>query len=236
MTKKNLLVSMVVLGLLGAAALAPISAYAFPREDFWHMPASGVAGTNRAGAGGIYGTGGRTDFGVRCSHCHTEGAGTIDVRLDVSPAFADRGGGDLGYVPGQRYAITVNMLGEHARMTPTAEDVNGFALTIEDASGRRSGRFVADAGQDSGSCPSANPYPMPAMRPAGRTTFMYGDCHAVLFLGHPHLTQWDFEWVAPAAGAGDLTLFVGLTDGDTGGDSSLHDDTVERTYPLLEGP
>ena len=235
MNKHSLLV-LAALAILVGSALLPLGARAFPREDFWHMPASGVAGTNRAGAGGIYGTGGRTDFGVRCSHCHVRGAGTIDVRIDAAPAFTDLGGGDLGYVPGQRYAITVNMLGEHARHMPTAMDVNGFALTVEDASGRVSGRFVTDAGQDSMSCPSSNPYPMPAMRPAGRTTFMYGDCHAVLFLGHARLTRWSFDWIAPAAGAGDLTMFAGLVDGDTGGDSSLEDDTVERTYALREAP
>lgn len=234
MTKKNVLVLLAIL--LGVAAMAPLSAYAFPREDFWHMPSTGVAGTNRAGAGGIYGTGGRTDFGVRCSHCHIDGDGTIDVRIDATPAFVDRGGGDLGYVPGQRYAIAVNMLGEHERATPTTMDVNGFALTVEDASGRVSGRFISDSGQDSGACPSANPYPMPAMRPAGRTTFMYGDCHAVLFLAHARLTRWTFDWVAPAAGAGELTMFVALTDGDQGGESSLGDDGVERTFALLEGP
>ncbi len=225
-----------VLAFMALAIAALPRAHAFPNEQFWHMPASGVAGTNRAGAGGIYGTGGRTDHGVRCSHCHIDGMGTIDLRVDATPAFYDRGGGDLGYEPGRRYTLSVNLLGEHARLMPTSMDVNGFSLAIENASGRVSGRMISDAGQDAMACPSTNPYPNAASRPAGRTTMMWGDCHAMLFIAFPRLTRWTFDWVAPAAGSGDLTMFVGVVDGDTGGDSSLDDDTLERTYPLLEGP
>lgn len=233
--KRFLLVAAVTA--LAVAGLMPLSAHAFPNEQFWHMPASGVAGTNRAGGGGIYGTGGRTDFGVRCSHCHTEDtAGSVGATISATPAFVDLGGGDRGYVPGQRYAVTVTMTGEHARVMPSAMDVNAIALTIENASGSVAGRFIADAGQDSASCPSANPYPTAATRPAGRTTFMYGDCHGVLSLAHPRLTAWHFDWVAPAAGSGELTVFLGAVDGDTGGESSLDDDSFETTLALLEGP
>jgi hypothetical protein len=65
---------------------------------------------------------------------------------------------------------------------------------------------------------------------------MYGDCHGILPLQLPHLTSWKFTWVAPAAGAGDLTLYLGMVDGNSDGDSSLNDDTLEKTMPLKEGP
>src|SRR5262245_29085661 len=100
-TKRTLamLLAAVALG-LGLVAAQPHDALAFPNGQFWHMTSDGVAGTNRAGAGGIYGTGGRTDYGIRCSHCHISDPGDthlIDARISASPAFYDRGGGDLGY-------------------------------------------------------------------------------------------------------------------------------------------
>lgn len=222
-----------VAAIVVATAWAPI-ALAFPNVQFWHMASSGVAGTNRAGAGGIYGTGGQTDHGIRCSHCHVRGAGTIGMNVTAAPAFGSVGGEDA-YTPGTRYRITIAMTGEHLRAGMTMDNYNAMAATIEDASGRVAGRFVADDGRDSASCPSANPYAT-ATQPAGRTTTLYGDCHGVLPLGHQGLTSWTFDWIAPSAGAGDLTLFVGMVDGDHGGDSSLDDDTLERAIPLREGP
>jgi hypothetical protein len=205
--------------------------HAFPTPAYWHMPASGDAGVNRAGAGGLYGTGGAQDLGIRCSHCHIDGEGLIDFQIQATPAFDDIGG-EHGYVPGRRYTITIRMTGEHLRPGATMNNMNGMALAIEDASGRRAGRFIADAGQDSNSCPPMNP--IAGMPPAGRTTTLYGDCHAVLPLNHMGLTAWTFDWIAPAAGSGDLSMFVAVVDGDTGAESSLDDDVVERTVPLRE--
>jgi hypothetical protein len=220
-------------GVLVAAASVAVSA--FPAPHFWHDPATGRAGTNRAGAAGRYGTGGRTDKGIKCSHCHVKGEGKIGMTLAANPAFPSVGGEDR-YVPGQRYTITVTMTGEHKNPGMTTNNGNGMAATIENASGQRAGRFIADAGQDSATCPAANPYATAASMPAGKTTFLYGDCHGVLPLSFDGLTQWRFDWIAPAAGAGNLTLFVGMVDGNSGGGSSLLDDTAERTFPLREGP
>jgi hypothetical protein len=210
-------------------------ASAMPFTRSWHESASGVAGENRAGAGGIYGTGGRTDYGIRCSHCHVEGEGDIDVSISASPAFGSTGG-ELTYTPGARYRVTVRMTGEHRGPDTSGANQNGMAATIEDASGRVAGRFIADAGQDSASCPASDPYPGgTSTEPSSATTFLYGDCHGVLPLTRDGLTAWTFDWIAPSAGAGDLTFFVGVVDGDTGGESSLEDDTVERAIPLREG-
>jgi hypothetical protein len=221
----------ILIGVTTVAGSAAVSAFPTPRS--WHEPATGRAGTNRAGGGGLYGTGGRTDKGIKCSHCHVKSEGKIGLALTATPAFVKVGGEDK-YVPGTRYTITVAMTGESKR-PGTTNNMNGMAATIENASGQRAGRFIADAGQDSMTCPTANPYAT-APPPVGKTTFLYGDCHGVLPLNHMGLTQWRFDWVAPVAGAGDLTLFVGIVDGDTGGSSSLDDDTLERAIPLREGP
>jgi len=220
---------------LGTLALITGSVLAFPFTSSWHLPASGetnVQPRNRAGAEGLYGTGGRADLGIRCSHCHIKGEGLIDFTLAAQPAFAKVGGEDA-YIPGQRYTITITMTGEHRGPGPGGGNLNGMAMTIENAAGQRSGTFVGDAGQSSASCPATDPY-TGVQLPAGKTTFLYGDCHGVLFLPHQNLRAWTFDWTAPAAGSGDLTMFVAVVDGDTGGDSSLEDDVVERALPLRE--
>lgn len=215
----------------GTAAVA-----AFPFNRSWHENASGVAGQNRAGGAGRYGTGGRTDKKIKCSHCHIKGQGLIGMTVTANPAFGTVNG-ESQYTPGTRYTLTIAMTGEHRMKSPT-NNKNGMAATIENANGARAGRFISDTGQDSNACPAQNPYPggMGPPSPPGKTTFMYGDCHGVLPLQHSGLTSWTFDWVAPAAGAGDLTLFIGMVDGDTDGSSSLSDDTVERSFPLREHP
>jgi hypothetical protein len=223
---------------LGTTALITGSVLAFPFTSSWHQPASGetsVQPRNRAGAEGLYGTGGRADLGIRCSHCHIKGQGRIDFTLAAQPAFAKVGGEDA-YVPGQQYTITITMTGEHRGTGPGGSNMNGMALAIENAAGQKSGTFIADAGQSSASCPANDPYlNVPNVQlPAGRTTFLYGDCHGVLFLPHQDLIAWTFDWIAPAAGSGDLTMFVAVVDGDTAGSSSLDDDVVERALPLQE--
>ena len=235
MTRSRTSISAILLLALGGGTVV-----AFPFNRSWHESATGVAGQNRAGAGGLYGTGGRSDKGLRCSHCHIKGTtpyGQIGMTLTANPAFVKKNGEDA-YVPGTRYTITVAMTGEHRFPAVAGENKNGVAVTIEDQSGARAGRFIADAGQDTNACPAQNPYPggAGAVSPAGKTTFMYGDCHGILPLDHKQLTSWTFDWVAPAAGRGDLTLHLGMVDGDTSGDSSLGDDTLERALPLREGP
>jgi len=237
-----------ILGIVISGAIVASSAavVAFPFNKSWHESATGVAGTNRAGAGGYYGTGGKTDKGIKCSHCHILPAGTtsmIGITVTANPAFVVAGN-DTKYVPGQAYVITIAMTGEHlgggkGSNDPTSmNNHNGMAATIENANGQRAGRFQSDAGQDSNACPTQNPYPgMPgAVSPVGKTTFMYGNCHGVLPLQLQKLTSWTFTWTAPAAGAGDLTLFIGMVDGDTDGNSSLNDDVQEKSIPLKEGP
>jgi hypothetical protein len=137
--------------------------------------------------------------------------------------------GEDGYVPGERYTFTFDLVDEHLI---NAENVNGLAVAIEDASGATAGDYFADSGVDSIACTSAAPADDD---PTLMTTYVYGRCHAVLGTGKPDQASWTFDWQAPAAGSGELTLYYGLVDGDSSGDSSLGDDVVEGTLRLQEG-
>jgi len=223
---------------------ASTAVLAFPFDNSWHMPAAGdvpngqyydasaVSGNNRAGAGGIYGTGGAQDYGIKCSSCHIEGTttwGQIDADISVTPSWGIVNG-DNAYVPGSTYNFTVSLLNEH-RLNDGNVQLNGFALAIEDASGKTAGVYITDSGERSDNC---NPND-PTLDGATETTFVYGDCHAVLSIQEMYRTVWNFQWTAPAAGSGDLTLFYSVVDGDQAGDNSKGDDVKEGTIPLKEG-
>lgn len=231
--------ALLVLGTVHAS-----DADAFTSTWAWHGSASGPPRgypNDTVGSGGIYGTGGASDHGMVCGDCHipTNHDGTpvsqsVDLSVTPSPAFGDRGG-EWAYTPGQRYTITVRLHGEHLRDgwgsgRPGGESINGFGLTIEDASGTPVGRFVSDAGQDSDACPPSDPGPT-----AGATTLVYGDCHGVLYQPHLNLDTWTFDWIAPTGGSGDLQLFVAVVDGNEIHETSLGDDSLARVYALREG-
>jgi len=213
---------------------------AFPFVKSWHDASDGnnYQTSTRAGGGGIYGTGAAQDWGIKCSHCHIKGEGLIDVSFDVFPSFTDVGG-EEGYLPGERYTITVNLLGEHRGLdnmqngTPVPDDNrNGMVAVIENVSGGTAGIYHTDSGVSSDNCPSVAPNKNDATL---MTTYVYGDCHGVLFTEHNRQTSWTFDWEAPAAGAGDVTIYWGVVDGDWQADSSLDDDVKEGTIRLLEG-
>jgi hypothetical protein len=67
---------------------------------------------------------------------------------------------------------------------------------------------------------------------------LYGDCHAITGFGAPkrmvNITTWTFSWQAPAAGAGPITLYWGVVDGDCVMDS-FGDDVKTGTLKLTEG-
>lgn len=209
-------------------------AHAFNDPQFFHASAF-VAATGRPGAGGIYGTGGQSDHGVRCSHCHTGAVGAVGVTVSASPAFGTSGGSRT-YTPGQRYAITVALTGAHLHGMRAADDANGMAIAFEDASGRPAGRLDADSGTTSATCRSTYPFTPTTSTapPAGATTVVYGDCHGVVSLGGLGANAtWTFDWVAPSGG--DLSVHVGAVDGDHNGSSSLGDDVAETNFPLVAG-
>lgn len=225
----------VACGGLVLAALASIGgsapAQAFPAVQYWHMPASGPAGVNRAGAEGIYGTGGRSDYGIQCAHCHIGAAGMIDVQVTAMPPFATQGN-DQTYSPGQLYDIQVTLLNEHLWINMPMGNNNGFAATFEDPGGVIMGALFDDAGNTSTNCPAAAPVPPPVS-----TTYVWGDCHGVVY-NHAdmvfNVTAWSFQWQAPAVGAGEVTMWYGVVDGD-GKETGLDDDVKQGNMRLLEG-
>jgi hypothetical protein len=220
MRKSTAIVTGAATVLLPAAA-----ALAFPFGSSWHMPADGV----RAGAGGLYGLGSVTDWGVTCAHCHVGGAGTIGVTIAPTPAWQLVNNVEA-YKPGQLYNITLTMTGEHKGLNQGNNNLTGMAFTVEDAAGAVKGVLGTDNGVSSASCPPT----YPAQDPAG-STYVYGDCHGVLFVPHPNATSWTFSWTAPPAGGGQLTLYYGVVDGDANGKSSKDDDTKMGTIKLVEG-
>jgi len=227
--KKNAL----TMTIIAAVVLPAAAAFAFPFGRSWHDRSDGTQ-TNggRAGAGGIYGMGSVTDFGITCANCHIKGEGTIGATITPSPAWSSVNGVDA-YKPGQKYTITVTMTGEHRGLNQMNNNLNGMAATIEDQGGKVRGILASDTSPPvtSDACPAS----YPAQNPAAGTTYLYGDCHGVFFIPRTNTTSWTFSWTAPAAGAGQLTMFYGVVDGDANGKSSLDDDTKMGTLKLAEG-
>lgn len=221
--------------------LSAPTAFAFPFLASWITPSAtprGVTPQQRAGAGGIYGTGSAKDRGILCAHCHIKGAGTIDASVTPAPAWPQLGGMN-SYSPGATYTITVKLLNEHnlPKVNTPNDNLNGFALTAETQSGVTAGSFTTDTNPviSSASCMTT----APAMTPATGTTYLLdpsGKCSFVVYIPRPNTTSWTFNWTAPAKGSGPVTLYYGVVDGDHDGSSSLGDDVKQGTIKLVEGP
>jgi len=233
-----------------ALTTVAVGARAFPFLRTWADPADGNDSANavRAGGGLIYATGSAQDYGIRCSDCHVRSdadpPSAIDAQFVITPGWQDVGG-DPGYKPGDVYHIEINMLGEHLGPGPKANN-NSIAVVIEDMLGHRAGDYISDSPNNSSMNCTAGPPPDNATL-LGHSTYVYADCHGVLSTQLPDansktapLTQWTFDWVAPPAGKGDVTIFWGMVDGDGGelgadGLTSLNDDVKEGTIVLVEG-
>jgi hypothetical protein len=216
-----------------AAMFAPKPATAFPAMHYWHLAASGETNNNqnRAGADGLYGSGGPHDFGIQCVDCHIDAPGNVDLAFDFAPTLGTSGN-DATYSPGQTYVVTVTMTGESLTNPNNPNmDTNLFVATFEDDGGNVMGSLTSDTPNNSSmNCPPTWPSGVP-----NGTTFVYGDCHGILAVQGTKLTQWTFSWQAPGAGAGNVTMWYGGVDGDTSGDSSQHDDTVQGSLFMIEG-
>lgn len=216
-------------------ALSAAAAFAFPFGASWMQPsdgtnpagADGVAG--RAGGGGIWATGSKMDKGIKCSFCHVDPDGQIDVNITFTPPLNNG-----KYVPGTTYTVKVDLLNEvHVPSASSPNTLNGFSLTFETQAGTRAGILRSDiAGVDSQTCPQS----YPAQNPANGTSYVYGNCNAITYVPKPDSTSWNMGWTAPAAGAGTINLFYSVVDGDHTDKSSLDDDVKEGVLTLAEGP
>lgn len=237
MTKHKLLAALVSAVVL----LSAPAAFAFPFLASWITPSAtprGVTTQQRAGSGGIYGTGSVKDLGILCAHCHTKAAGLIDASVTPTPAWPQTGGMN-SYSPGVTYSITVKLLNEQKLAKPATpmDNLNGFALTAETPAGVTAGSFTTDTNPviTSANCMTT----APAATPANGTTYLLdpsGKCSFVVFIPRPNATSWTFSWTAPAKGTGPVTLYYGVVDGDHDGGSSLNDDVKQGTIKLIEGP
>jgi len=230
--------------LITVLLLSPSLAKAWDDQMLWNSPANGGNGQPGAmgafmpGGGGIYGTGGARDYRISCASCHVNDQkqqGQIDARLTFTPSL-ESVGGQQAYAPGKPYTVTVELLNEQRGKTGCGPyvtgNINNFAASIEDSAGKSAGILGSDTGQSAAACPKA----MPVL--TSGSTILYGDCHAVTSMGSDkrniNSTSWTFQWTAPAAGAGLITVYWGVVDGDCMMDS-LGDDVKVGTTKLVEG-
>lgn len=220
--------TLMTLGALAFFWLVAQHARAFDGYDHWYSPANAAI----PGAGGVTGTGARSDYAIHCGHCHIDAPGMIDASVTFNPPLTKLGNDDV-YAPGQAYQVTVNLLGEYLGRGGVAEcgqygmNINQFAAKFEDADGNAVGSLVTDSGLTSANC-----VPMLTDKPPG-TVMTYGDCKAAIAIDNENRTMWTFQWTAPAGGEGALTMYYGVTDGNCSMDS-YDDDTIVATVQMAE--
>jgi hypothetical protein len=243
-----------VIGLVAALPLVSAVAIAFPKAGAWHTTANAAS----PGASDIFSTGGVSDWGLTCANCHIKAPGLIDATVLPTPAWPLLNG-LKSYSPTKSYSITVSLVGEHlnANIAPVGgappDNLNSFALAVEDQNGKPQGVFTTDGTNPLFARTSTGPEctGKNAALPAGfwegqqpatyvtnntGTTFLVGDCHAIVNLTIPNRANWTFTWKAPKVGTGPLTIYYGVVDGSSHGLNSQDDDVKMGTIKLLEGP
>ncbi len=176
-------------------------AFAWDGAGMWYR----AADDDNPGGGGILGTGGGHDHGIKCTDCHvnrkTEPA--LGFTLAFAPPITTT------YVPGQRYQVTAQLsgaqLGSPCNMQYT-QNVDNFAASFEDDTGAPAGALASDSGPTSSNCAT-----QPQTTDPGTTT-LDGDCAVIFARGAPNTDTWTFTWTAPASG--DVRIFYGAVDGD----------------------
>ena len=209
-----------------AAVIVTIAAPAFAWDGpgMWYRNADDAS----PGGGGILGTGGGHDHGIKCTDCHADRVAEPDLAFDLrfSPDLNGQ-----AYVPGQRYVITARLTGAQLGLGCNATDPNmhntdNFAASFEDDLGAAAGRLAADDGQSAPSCA------LPAQVPGG-TTALDGDCKVVFAQGRFDTDTWSFTWTAPATGA--VHIYWGAVDGNCDM-MSMKDAAVTGSRTLMDAP
>lgn len=206
---------------------APVRAWDGPA--LWESPANAA----QPGGGGVWGVGGKRDFGVSCAHCHVENdpVKKVDLQFAWNPPLQSIAG-QAAYSPGKTYSITATLVNEHLGLSGCGaytSNVNNFAVGFENGAGATAGILVGDYGRGD-ACPPTLPSPPPA----GMNTMTYGDCHALASAGGAGKTTWTFQWLSPAAGSGPVAVHWGVVDGNCDM-MSMNDDVKVGTTMLVEG-
>jgi hypothetical protein len=192
------------------------------------------------GAGGVPFTGSPRIAGRDCSACHIDPPRTIGVSIQSNDLSLLQ----EGYGPGKQYRLRVSLTNEHAgalfrtngdmcgtRFTPYVPcDDNGFALEIDDVTGKTVGKLQAYA---SGACTDSPPLDADA--------YVLMDGSAVASTGvHHGQVGWDFCWTAPNPAVGPLYAYVGVVDGNGGDGTAANpndiygDDVFVGTLPISQ--
>src|SRR5882724_6344409 len=90
------------------AVLLPATAQAWDGPELWYSSAAAA----QPGGSGIIATGGALDHNVTCANCHLKAESKIDVKFDFAPALPMVGGLPTP-MPGQKYQVSVQLMGEH---------------------------------------------------------------------------------------------------------------------------
>ncbi|HEX5062256.1 MAG TPA: DUF4266 domain-containing protein [Kofleriaceae bacterium] len=213
------------------------TAHAFPTGSQFDLDA-----LENDGGGGIAFDGAPRFAGHTCAVCHTNAPEQIGSRIEADKVelFSE------GWTPGQQYHLRVALLNAHAAAQYQAAgdncggdtaatfkpcDQNGFALEIADRAGVPKGKFV----------PVVNNACANGMASTDVDVYVLEDGTAVTHSGahHGQLT-WDFCWTAPAAGAGLLTAYLSVVDGNGGMGTlafpadTIGDDVTSGAVPLPE--
>jgi hypothetical protein len=115
-----------------------------------------------------------------CANCHFGGQGGGAISLTGN-------GLSLGFMPGQTYNMKVQMEDADAA-------VGGFQLIALDANQQSVGTFIPSNG-------------MQTITLNGKTYLEHNNPH--LFSGsNPNITDWDFQWQAPASATSGITFYV----------------------------
>lgn len=179
------------------------SAHAWEGPTMWYAAADGA----NPGGGGILGTGGGHDHGIKCTDCHVERANEPNLAFDLqfSPALTNN-----TYTPGRRYTITAKLTGAQLPSPScpinNGQNFDGFAASFEDDNGANVGMLAADDGQSAPNCALSSP------PPSNGSTALDGDCKVIFSLGKPNMTTWTFAWTAPPGGT--VHVYWGAVDGD----------------------
>jgi hypothetical protein len=159
------------------------------------------------GGGGLFYTGAPRERGWTCAACHVDPPVPVQVVVRIEPGelLVDR-----VYVPGQTYDLTVTLEDERLGLSAGRSNFNGMAMTIMDESGAVAGDFSGFAAED--------------FYVRGRSIIASSGTTV-------GVTEWSFRWTAPAAGRGEITLYLGVVDGN--GANSPADVTL--TDPFGDG-
>ncbi len=142
----------------------------------------------RGGGGGVFYTGAPTERGWTCAACHVLAPQEMQVTVRD-----DLGAFDAGtYTPGEVHQITVRIENERLGRSSTRSNFNGMALTV-----------LAD--DPAGAAGSLS---------AGQGFFLLGRQTLATDSTTVGETEWTFRWTAPDAGAGRVTFYLGVVDGN----------------------